>query len=283
MIKKSKKCLALILSVASVSSFMGNFGAIAMNPSPAAAAAASAPRGSAWSNPLALQALRHQGCTGITEEDLEIPEVRMVFEVCERLRSHPLKRLEHGEKEEVELLKKGEECKSSSELCDLHVKYSLDTGKGTDMTFALRVIYEVFKEFERQGKYIKIYPLLLKFENGFVERTCVFMVLGKKYVIDPELLLSPPVSDVSCIFTMQAYLEFRKFMSEKDPVMKVNSCTVTTEDIITFDKPLSEARVVYLSPETGVEIPCPIEAIMRQIEEMDLLDRCPFDKYGFDY
>lgn len=280
MVKKSKKCLALTLSVATLVGYLGNFNVFAMKPSPAAAAVSDSSEESEWCNPLASYVLGLSEVTGITKKDFERPEVRMVFEVCERLRSHPLKHLKHGEKEEVELLKKGEECKSFSELCDLHVKHSLETGNGTDMTCSLRVIHEIFKEFESKGKYIKIYQLLLNLENGFVEKACVFMVCGKKYVINSDRLLSPPMSDapcmmnnIPCIFTMRAYLEHYKFRSAKNPGMKVNLCTMIAEDIIAFDEPLSEARVVYLSPETGVEIPYPVEAIMRQVEKMGLLDR----------
>ena len=243
MIKKGKKCLALILSAAAVSSFMGNFGAVAMDPSPAAAAAASAPRGSAWSNPLALQALRHQSDTGITEEDLEKPWVRHAFEIYGNLMKQKLKYSEAAGKRLEEL---GKDCKS---LCEL---YKLDTsrsvrraGKGICRTFAHRVIYEFLEKSKKVEERVEIYPLVLDSGSGRSHMVDVFIVDGKKYVMDITNALTP-----SCkfphIFTLESYLKYYN-----SHCFKINKCAVVFEDVSTFEKPLEYSFSVCLDPNTG--------------------------------
>ncbi len=240
MIKKGKKCLALILSVASVSSFMGNFGAIAMNPSPAAAAVASAPRGSAWSNPLALQALRHQSDTGITEEDLEKPWVRHAFEIYGNLMKQKLKYSEAAGKRLEEL---GKDCKS---LCEL---YKLDTsrnvrraGKGICRTFAHRVIYEFLEKSKKVGERVEIYPLVLKLGSGRSHMVDVFIVDGKKFVMDISTAVKAP-REFPYIFTIESCCNFYH--------SKIKECFVVFEDVSTCEKPPKDVCLVYLDPKTG--------------------------------
>ena len=243
MIKKGKKCLALILSVASVSSFMGNFGAIAMNPSPAAAAVASAPRGSAWSNPLALQALRHQSDTGITEEDLEKPWVRHAFEIYGNLMKQKLKYSEAAGKRLEEL---GKDCKS---LCEL---YKLDTsrnvmraGKGICRTFAHRVIYEFLEKSKKVGESVEIYPLLMRLCNGSNHTAVVFIVDGKKFVMDISTAVKAP-RKFPYIFTLENYLRYYSLQQAK-----IEACFMIFEDCSTCEKPFGCNRVVLLDLHTG--------------------------------
>lgn len=268
MVKKSKKCLALTLSVATLVGYLGNFNVFAMKPSPAASAMSGSSKGSEWCNPLASETLKYLRTTGITKKDFEIPEVRMVFEVCERLRHPCLELLEPGEKEEVELLEEGK-CKPLSELCDLHVKYSLDTGKGTEMTCIYRIIYEITEEIKRNGGHIEIYPLLLNLKNGSIDRVCIFMIGDRKYVIDPLLQMG----DVPCIFTMQAYLEYRKIQIEEDAGREVKVLSMMVEDVRTCTKPIDRARTVFLDTNTGVEIPKPTAEIFMKMAETGLLEQ----------
>ena len=242
MIKKGKKCLALILSVASVSSFMGNFGAVAMNPSPAAAAA-SAPRGSAWSNPLALQALRHQSDTGITEEDLEKPWVRHAFEIYGNLMKQKLKYSEAAGKRLEEL---GKNCKSLCELYKLDTSRNVRrTGKGVCRTFAFRVIYEFLEKSKKVGEHVEIYPLTLHLCDGSSHNVAVFIVDGKKYVMDVAIALKSPF-DFPCIFTLENYLKYYS-----SHYLKVTDCAVIFEDVSTCEKPLKDSCLVGLDPNTG--------------------------------
>ena len=242
MIKKGKKCLALILSVASVSSFMGNFGAVAMNPSPAAAAA-SAPRGSAWSNPLALQALRHQSDTGITEEDLEKPWVRHAFEIYGNL----IRKLKYKKVVGKKLVRLGKKCKSLSKLYKLDVDYNKRNGEGICRTFTHRVIYEFLEKSKKVGERVEIYPLILDLGSGCSHMVDVFVVDGKKYVMDVTNALTP-----SCkfpyIFTLESYLKYYS-----SHYLKVTDCAVVFEDVSTFEKPFSDACEVWLDSKTGKE------------------------------
>ena len=242
MIKKGKKCLALILSVASVSSFMGNFGAIAMNPSPAAAAAASAPRGSAWSNPLALQALRHQSDTGITEEDLEKPWVRHAFEIYGNL----IRKLKYSEAAGKRLEELGKNCKSLCELYKLDTSRNVRrTGKGVCRTFAFRVIYEFLEKSKKVGEHVKIYPLTLHLCDGSSHNVAVFIVDGKKYVMDVTTALTPSC-EFPYIFTLENYLKYYS-----SHYLKVTDCAVVFEDVSTFEKLTREGCLVGLDPNTG--------------------------------
>ena len=240
MIKKSKKCLALILSVASVSSFMGNFGAVAMDPSPAAAA--SAPRGSAWSNPLALQALRHQSDTGITEEDLEKPWVRHAFEIYGNLMKRKLKYKKVVGKK---LERLGKKCKSLRELYKQDVDYNKRNGEGICRTFAHRVIYEFLEKSKKVGEHVEIYPLTLHLCDGSSHNVAVFIVDGKKYVMDVTTALTPSC-EFPYIFTLENYLKYYS-----SHYLKVTNCAVIFEDVSTCEKPLKDSCLVGLDPNTG--------------------------------
>ena len=242
MIKKGKKCLALILSVASVSSFMGNFGAVAMDPSPAAAAAASAPRGSAWSNPLALQALRHQSDTGITEEDLEKPWVRHAFEIYGNL----IRKLKYKKAQGRRLLVKlSGKCETLSDVYRLDVNHNVKTGGGNCRIFTHRVIYEFLEKSKKVEERVEIYPLVLDSGSGRSHMVDVFIVDGKKYVMDITNALTP-----SCkfphIFTLESYLKYYN-----SHCFKINKCAVVFEDVSTFEKPLEYSFSVCLDPNTG--------------------------------
>lgn len=242
MIKKGKKCLALILSVASVSSFMGNFGAVAMDPSPAAAAA-SAPRGSAWSNPLALQALRHQSDTGITEEDLEKPWVRHAFEIYGNLMKQKLK---YSEAAGRRIERSGRKCKSLRDLYKLDTSRNVRmTGKGICRTFTHRVIYEFLEKSKKVGEHVEIYPLTLRFCDDSSHGVAVFIVDGKKYVMDITNALTP-----SCkfpyIFTLESYLKYYS-----SHYFKIEECFVVFEDVSTFEKPFEYNCLICLDPNTG--------------------------------
>ena len=240
MIKKGKKCLALILSVASVSSFMGNFGAVAMDPSPAAAA--SAPRGSAWSNPLALQALRHQSDTGITEEDLEKPWVRHAFEIYGNLMKRKLKYKKVVGKK---LERLGKKCKSLRELYKQDVDYNKRNGEGICRTFAHRVIYEFLEKSKKVGEHVEIYPLTLHLCDGSSHNVAVFIVDGKKYVMDVTTALTPSC-EFPYIFTLENYLKYYS-----SHYLKVTNCAVIFEDVSTCEKPLKDSCLVGLDPNTG--------------------------------
>ena len=237
MIKKSKKCLALILSVASVSSFMGNFGAVAMDPSPAAAA--SAPRGSAWSNPLALQALRHQSDTGITEEDLEKPWVRHAFEIYGNLMKRKLKYKKVVGKK---LERLGKKCKSLRELYKQDVDYNKRNGEGICRTFAHRVIYEFLEKSKKVGERVEIYPLVLKLGSGRSHMVDVFIVDGKKFVMDISTAVKAP-REFPYIFTIESCCNFYH--------SKIKECFVVFEDVSTCEKPPKDVCLVYLDPKTG--------------------------------
>ena len=241
MIKKSKKCLALILSVASVSSFMGNFGAVAMDPSPAAAAA-SAPRGSAWSNPLALQALRHQSDTGITEEDLEKPWVRHAFEIYGNLMKRKLKYKKVVGKK---LERLGKKCKSLRELYKQDVDYNKRNGEGICRTFAHRVIYEFLEKSKKVGEHVEIYPLTLHLCDGSSHNVAVFIVDGKKFVMDISTAVKAP-REFPYIFTLENYLKYYS-----SHYLKVTNCAVIFEDVSTCEKPLKDSCLVGLDPNTG--------------------------------
>ena len=240
MIKKGKKCLALILSVASVSSFMGNFGAVAMDPSPAAAAA-SAPRGSAWSNPLALQALRHQSDTGITEEDLEKPWVRHAFEIYGNL----IRKLKYKKVVGKKLVRLGKKCKSLSKLYKLDVDYNKRNGEGICRTFTHRVIYEFLEKSKKVGEHVEIYPLTLHLCDGSSHNVAVFIVDGKKYVMDVTTALTPSC-EFPYIFTLENYLKYYS-----SHYLKVTDCAVIFEDVSTCEKPLKDSCLVGLDPNTG--------------------------------
>jgi len=241
MIKKGKKCLALILSAAAVSSFMGNFGAVAMDPSPAAAAA-SAPRGSAWSNPLALQALRHQSDTGITEEDLEKPWVRHAFEIYGNLMKRKLKYKKVVGKK---LERLGKKCKSLRELYKQDVDYNKRNGEGICRTFAFRVIYEFLEKSKKVGEHVEIYPLTLHLCDGSSHNVAVFIVDGKKYVMDVTTALTPSC-EFPYIFTLENYLKYYS-----SHYLKVTDCAVVFEDVSTFEKLTREGCLVGLDPNTG--------------------------------
>ncbi len=241
MIKKGKKCLALILSGVAVSSFMGNFGAVAMNPSPAAAAAASAPRGSAWSNPLALQALRHQSDTGITEEDLEKPWVRHAFEIYGNL----IRKLKYKKVVGKKLERSGKKCKSLCKLYKQDVDHNRRTGEGICRTFAFRVIYEFLEKSKKVGEHVEIYPLTLHLCDGSSHNVAVFIVDGKKYVMDVTTALTPSC-EFPYIFTLENYLKYYS-----SHYLKVTDCAVIFEDVSTCEKPLKDSCLVGLDPNTG--------------------------------
>ena len=125
------------------------------------------------------------------------------------------------------------------------VDYNKRNGEGICRTFAHRVIYEFLEKSKKVGEHVEIYPLTLHLCDGSSHNVAVFIVDGKKYVMDVTTALTPSC-EFPYIFTLENYLKYYS-----SHYLKVTNCAVIFEDVSTCEKPLKDSCLVGLDPNTG--------------------------------
>ena len=257
MIKKSKKFLALSLSLVSLVSSMGSLNIHAMD------GRCAKPEESACCTPNRFLPM------GLTLEDLEGELIQQVFGIY--------KELEEGTEGKEGLTfvldesKKVGEYSSLSECYKKDTVYTLRNRTGNCRMISNRFIFEFLKRrLNKTDGFVKICPLTVAFANRTSHIAVALITTKKVYIID----LSSDLQDrsehrmtlpVPYIFTAQKYIEYMNHISLNNPIF----FGVIEEDISTCTKKSTECpptplRTICqkydLSFNRGKEMPSSLKA-----------------------
>ena len=247
MIKKSKKFLALSLSLVSLVSSMGSLNIHAMDGR------------CAKPEKLACCSADEMLPMGLTPEDLEEELIQQVFGIY--------KELEEGKEGLTFVLDEAEKVGECSSLSDCYKKdtvHTLRSHAGNCRMISNRFIFEFLKrKLNKTDEFVKICPLTVAFANETSHIAVALITTKKVYIID----LSSDLQDrsehrmtlpVPYIFTAQKYIEYMNHISLNNPIF----FGVIEEDISTCTKKSTECF------STPLEMVCQISDLFNRDKEM---------------
>lgn len=222
MIKKIKKCLALNLSLITLSSFMGSFNIHATDKDCTRPAK------------LVCSSASEMSLTGLTSEDLKEELVQRALNIYQKLKKELT--FVAGESKNVG------HYSLISEGFNKDVEYTEKYKKGNCRMISHRFIFEFLKEFHKTGESINIRPLVIQFKNENSHIAVTLITPKEVYIIDLSLDLQNESEHaiplpVPYIFTAQKYMKYMELTCSDNPPVFFK---IITDDVSTCSKKIDK-------------------------------------------